>query len=76
LKFDVWRQPELLAEHITEVLETGVGATATTLVPLPRLFRSRWSDGIHISAGYKSQGYLPGEHLSGGAVLRIGLTVR
>jgi hypothetical protein len=76
LKFDVWRQPELLADHVTEELETGVGAIATTVVPLPRRFRVPWSDGIHISAGYKSQGYVPGEHLSGGAVLRIGLTVR
>jgi hypothetical protein len=76
LKFDLWRQPELLAERMTDALETGIGAVATTVVPMPTLLRSRWSDGIHVAAGYKSQGFVPGEHLSGGAVLRVGLTVR
>ena len=76
VRFDVWRQPELLAEHITSALETGAGAIATTVVPMPRWLRSRWSEGIQIEAGYKSQGYVPGEHLSGGAVLRVGLSVR
>ena len=76
LRVDLWRQPELLPEHVTAALETGVGAIATTVVPVPRRLRSRWSDGIHIAAGYKSQGYVPGEHLSGGAVVRVGLAVR
>lgn len=76
LKVDVWRQPELLAEHVTKALETGVGAIATAVVPMPARLRSRWYDGIHIDAGYKSQGYVPGEKLSGGAVLRVGLAVR
>jgi hypothetical protein len=76
LKLDIWRQPELLAEHLTDELESGVGAIATTVVPMPRMLRSRWSDGVEIAAGYKSQGYVPGEHLSGGAVLRVGLTMR
>ena len=31
-----------------------------------RILRSRWSEGIQISAGYKSQGFVPGEQLSGG----------
>jgi hypothetical protein len=76
LKVDVWRQPELLAEHVTKALETGVGAIATAVVPMPPMLRSRWYDGIHIDAGYKSQGYLPGEKLSRGAVLRVGLALR
>jgi len=44
-------------------------------VPLPRVLRSRWSEGIHVAAGYKSQGFVPGEQLSGGAVVRAGITM-
>jgi hypothetical protein len=52
-----------------------VGAVATTVVPMPRLLRSRWTDGIYIAAGYKSQGFVPGEQLSGGAVVRAGIAL-
>lgn len=73
---DVWRQPELLADQTSEPQNVGAGATATTIVPLPRLLRSRWIDGIHVAAGYKSQGFVPGEQLSGGAFLRAGFALR
>ena len=51
----------------------GGSAVGTVILPLPRMLRSQWSDGIQISAGYKSQGFVPGEQLSGGAVLRVGI---
>ena len=73
---DVWRQPDLLAEQTSDPLHMGAGATATVALPLPAFLRSSWSDLIHITAGYKAQGYVPGEQLSGGGVLRAGLTLR
>ena len=73
---DAWRQPALLADHTSDAQRTGGGAVATVVVPLPRVLRSRWSDGIYIAAGYKAQGYVPGELLSGGPVVRAGIALR
>ncbi len=73
---DVWRQPPLFADATSSPLRSGAGATTTVVVPLPRPFRSRWVRGIHVTAGYKSQGYIPGEQLSGGGVLRAGIQLR
>jgi hypothetical protein len=73
---DVWHQPDILADHTSDPLHMGAGATATVAVPLPSFLRSRWSDLIHVTAGYKAQGYVPGEQLSGGGVLRAGITLR
>ncbi len=73
---DVWRQPELLADQTSGRQHMGAGALAITVMPLPRMLRSRWSDGIYIAAGYKSQGFVPGETLAGGAVVRAGVALR
>ena len=73
---DFWRQPELLADKTSDPLHTGAGITGSVVVPLPRRLRSPWTDGIFVAAGYKSQGYIPGEQLSGGGFLRAGLVVR
>jgi hypothetical protein len=75
LAADVWRQPELLADETGAEQSTGVGALATVVLPLPRLLRSRWSEGVHVAAGYKSQGFVPGEPLAGGVVFRAGITM-
>ena len=72
----VWRQPEVLADKTSDAQSVGGGALATVVLPMPRWLRTRWSDGIHVTGGYKSEGFAPGEQLSGGAVLRVGLTVR
>jgi hypothetical protein len=76
LAIDVWRQPELLAEHTSDEQQMGAGALATVVLPLPRFLRTRWSEGLHVAAGYKSQGFVPGEQLAGGAVVRAGITLR
>jgi hypothetical protein len=73
---DVWRQPELLADKTSDPLHTGAGGTATVVVPLPRWLRSPWTNGLYVTAGFKSEGFIPGEQLSGGGVLRAGLRVR
>ena len=72
---DLWRQPPLLADRTSDPLHTGGGTTATVVVPLPPRLRSQWVSGIHVTAGYKSEGYVPGEQLSGGFVLRAGLRI-
>jgi hypothetical protein len=75
LSIEAWRQPELLADQTSDAQHTGVSAMGTLVLPMPRALRSRWSEGILISAGYKSQGFVPGEQLSGGGVLRAGITM-
>lgn len=75
MAFDVWRQPELLADRTTDPQHMGAGAVATVVVPIPRFLRSQWTDGIQISAGYKSRGFVPGEQLSGGGVVRAGIAL-
>jgi hypothetical protein len=75
LAVDVWRQPHLLADHTSDPHRTGAGAVASIVIPLPRVFRSPWSDGIQIAAGYKSHGFVPGEQLARGGVLRTGITM-
>ncbi len=75
LAADVWRQPELLADRTSDALHMGGGAVATIIVPLPGMLRSQWTQAIQIEAGYKSQGFVPGEQLSGGAVVRAGIAL-
>lgn len=72
----LWQQPEVLADKTSDAQSFGGGALATVVVPMPGWLRTRWSDGLHVTAGYKSEGFVPGEQLSGGAVLRAGFTVR
>jgi hypothetical protein len=71
----LWRQPLPLAERTYDPLETGAAVAAVTTIPLPRRLRTRWSSGIHLTAGYKSEGYVPGELLSGGGYLRAGIAL-
>ena len=75
LSVEAWRQPELLADKTSDAQHTGASAMGTLVLPMPRALRSRWSEGILISAGYKSRGFVPGEQLSGGGVLRAGITM-
>jgi hypothetical protein len=73
---DVWRQPGLAANTTSSPLQTGAAAVGIITAPLPQFLRSQWSERIHVTAGYKSQGYVPGEQYSAGVVLRAGVTIR
>lgn len=75
LAVEAWRQPELLADRTSDAHHTGGSIVGSVVVPLPRALRSRWSEGILIAGGYKAQGFVPGEQLSGGGVLRAGITM-
>jgi hypothetical protein len=74
--FSIWRQPFILADQTSAPLRTGAAATATFVAPLPQRLHSMHVDGIHVTAGVKSDGFVPGEQLSGGALLKIGLTLQ
>jgi hypothetical protein len=73
---DVWRQPPLLADRTSDPLRTGAAVTATVILPLPHWLRSDWTRGLHLTAGYKAEGFVPGEQLGRGVVLRAGVRVR
>jgi hypothetical protein len=73
---DVWRQPDLAAETTSSPLQTGAAALGTVTLPLPEFLQSAWSQRIHVTAGYKSWGFVPGEQYSAGVVLRAGVTIR
>jgi hypothetical protein len=70
----LWRQPYILADETSAPLETGFALMGTTILTLPTRLNSEWSRGLYVTAGYKSIGFLPGEQLSGGGVLRAGIT--
>ena len=69
---DLWRQPPVLAATTSAPQHFGGGAAATVAVPLPAWIRAPSGIGLQVTAGYKTEGYVPGEQLSGGLVLRIG----
>ena len=69
----VWRQPPILSGQTSAPLKTGAGASATIALPLRRFTQSDWLHAT-VTAGYKSEGFVPGDQLGRGAILRIGLT--
>jgi hypothetical protein len=71
----VWRQPRFLADHTSAPLRTGASAAVTVEVPLQRLTRTSAARAI-VTAGYKSDGFVPGERLSRGLILRAGIVLR
>jgi hypothetical protein len=77
--FSIWRQPFILAERPSAPLATGAAGSATFVLPLPRRLRVATMNavnGIYVTAGAKSDGFVPGEQLSGGAIFRAGLAFR
>jgi hypothetical protein len=72
---DVWRQPDLFADHTSDPQQMGAGVLGMIVLPLPRRLRSPWSEGIQIAAGYKARGFVPGEQLGGGGIFRAGITM-
>jgi hypothetical protein len=68
----VWKQPPPDSDTTSAPLQFGGAVAATFEVPLTRLLRSPWLKGT-VTAGYKSAGFLPGERLGSGAVIRVGV---
>jgi hypothetical protein len=70
----LWRQPPVLADQTSALLGTGGAASATIALPLRRFTHADWLHAI-VTAGYKSEGFVPGDQLGRGAILRVGLGV-
>jgi len=71
---DVWRQPPIDTSTATATLETGGLAAATTRIRFGDRQRPR-RVGFVGEFGYKSDGFMRGERLRSGPLLRVGLTV-
>ena len=71
---NVWRQPELDSPPTGQVNHVGGMATATARV---RFGGEGFAEraGWFVQAGYKSDGFVRGERLHAGAIVRVGLTL-
>lgn len=76
LAIDVWRQPSLDTPPNSQVFSTGGLAAATARMPLGRGSRLAKRTGVLVQAGYKSDGFVRGERLHAGPIVRVGLTFR
>jgi hypothetical protein len=70
----LWRQPALDAPPSTTGLKTGGLLAATMRVALGRRQASSRM-GLVGEIGYKSDGFVRGERLRAGAIVRFGLTI-
>ena len=68
----VWHQPRVLDDGTVEE-STGAAAYATASLPLETKWL-RWAS-VVVQGGYKSRGFIEGEPLGGGMVVRGGLAV-
>jgi hypothetical protein len=68
----VWKQPPLEGDVTSAPLKLGAAVTATIELPLSTVLRLNWMQ-ASITAGYKSRGFLPGEQLGRGAIIRLGV---
>ena len=68
---DLWRQPRV-EDDTSGALRTGAAAILTASIPLAGVRRV----GVYLEAGAKTAGYIRGERLSAGPVLRVGATLR
>ena len=74
LSGSLWRQPRLDASSATAALETGALAAATVQVALGGS-RHASPVGLVGEFGYKTDGFVQGERLHSGPLVRLGLTI-
>ena len=74
LDLSLWQQPALDAPPGAQVVAAGALGAATARIPLG--YRSRLGEraAVLVQAGYKSDGFVRGERLHAGPILRVGLT--
>jgi hypothetical protein len=72
---EVWRQPALDAPPSSTALAAGGLATATLNVGLGGSSDRPRRVGLVLQGGYKSDGYVRGERLHAGPIVRVGLSV-
>lgn len=71
----LWRQPGLDAPPNAQAMKTGVLAVGTLRIALPRSVAAGRA-GVLVEAGYKSDGFVRGERLHGGPIVRAGVVIR
>jgi hypothetical protein len=71
----LWRQPELDAPPNAQVMKTGVLAVGTLRIALPGSVAAGRA-GVLVEAGYKSDGFVRGERLHAGPIVRAGVVIR
>lgn len=71
---DIWRQPPIDSSTASAALATGGLAAATVHLAIGRA-QTAQRVGLLGEFGYKSGGFVPGERLGAGAVVRVGLTL-
>jgi hypothetical protein len=71
----LWRQPELDAPPNAQVMKTGVLAVGTLRIALPGSVAAGRA-GVLVEAGYKSDGFVRGERLHAGLIVRAGVVIR
>jgi hypothetical protein len=76
IALSVWNQPALDSPPNTQVLSLGGLASATLRIPLGHRPGPTARAGVLVQTGYKSDGFVRGERLHEGAILRVGMTFR
>ena len=71
----LWRQPDLDAPPNAQVMKTGVLAVGMLRIALPGSVASGRA-GALVEAGYKSDGFVRGERLHAGPIVRAGVVIR
>jgi hypothetical protein len=74
LAADIWRQPPIDISTATTALATGGLAAATVHLAIGRA-QTAQRVGLLGEFGYKSGGFVPGERLSAGPVVRVGVAL-
>jgi hypothetical protein len=74
LAVNVWRQPSLDAPPNSQVLSTGGLGAATARIPFGRQRDAAERSGVFVQVGYKSDGFVRGERLHAGPIVRVGMT--
>jgi len=70
----LWRQPELDAPPNAQAMTTGVLAVGTLRIAMPGSATGRLR--LLVEAGYKSDGFVRGERLHAGPIVRAGVVIR
>ncbi len=76
LNVDIWRQPTLDTPPNSQVFMTGGLAAASARIPFGRRGAAGGRADILIEGGYKSDGFVRGERLHAGPIVRVGVTFR
>src|SRR5262245_50340190 len=75
LSVSVWNQPALDSAPNSQVFNLGGLAAATVRIPLGQHSRFTERTSVLVQAGYKSDGFVRGERLHAGPILRVGVTL-